>query len=229
MDELTNSFREKLHDLGADQCGFGDITELPPDARAGLPVGVSIAVHVPSHIVQGIAELPTREYYDFYVRANELLDSIATEGAEFLSSLGYAAVALTRANAGYGETELQTTLPYKTVATRAGIGWIGKCALLVTKERGPMLRLSSILTNAPLETAQPVNESRCGNCSACKDACPGGAVSGKNWEKGMPREEFFDAAKCKQAARERSKQGFGGMATICGKCIEACPYSRRAF
>jgi len=145
-------------------------------------------------------------------------------------SAGYTAFAQTRSRVGSGEMSLATLLPHKTVATRAGIGWIGKCALLVTEERGPMLRLSSILTDAPLATERlPINQSRCGNCKACVEACPGGAVSGKLWEKGMPREAFFDAEKCRDTARERSKRGFGGGATICGKCIEACPYARRLF
>lgn len=229
MDSLTVSFKNALLSFGADRCGFGDILELPPEPRAGLPVGVCVAVSVPTDIIMGIAELPTWEYFDFYTRANALLDSIVTRGAEYLMSAGYTAIAQTRARVGNGEASLSTLLPHKTVATRAGIGWIGKCALLVTEDRGPMLRLSSILTDAPLVTAQPIDKSRCGDCVACGDACPGGAVSGKLWEKGMLREAFFDAAKCRAAARERSKRGFGGDASICGKCIEVCPYARRIF
>ena len=47
----------------------------------------------------------------------------------------------------------QTALPHKTIATRAGIGWIGKSALLVTAKYGSAIRLSSILTDTPIETA----------------------------------------------------------------------------
>jgi epoxyqueuosine reductase QueG len=230
MDNLTENFTNILLSFGADRCGFGDISELPPESRERLPVGVCVAVFVPAGIIKGIAELPIYDYFDFYTRANELLDSIAIRGAEYLTAAGYAAIAQTRARAGSGETSPETLLPHKTVTTRVGIGWIGKCALLVTEERGSMLRLSSILTDAPLETANtPIDKSRCGNCNACRDACPGGAVSGMLWEKAIPREEFFNAEKCRDTARERSKRGFGGNATICGKCIEVCPYSRRLF
>ena len=230
MDKLTENFTNTLLSFGADLCGFGDLSELSPESRGHLPMGVCVAVFVPAGIIKGIAELPTYDYFDFYTRANELLDSIVIRGAEYLSAAGYTAIAQTRARAGSGEASLETLLPHKTVATRAGIGWIGKCALLVTEERGAMLRLSSILTDAPLETADtPNDKSRCGSCSACRDACPGGAVSGTLWEKAMPREAFFDAEKCRDTARERSKRGFGGNATICGKCIEVCPYARRLF
>ena len=69
---------------------------------------------------------------------------------------GYAAIAMTRSHVGNGEADDNTVLPHKTVATRAGIGWIGKSALLVTEQYGSMIRISSILTDAPLETAVPV-------------------------------------------------------------------------
>jgi epoxyqueuosine reductase QueG len=99
--------------------------------------------------------------------------------------------------------------------------------LLVTEQYGSMVRLSSVLTDAPLATAGPVDESRCGGCTACAAACPAGAVSGKPWRAGLAREDFFDAAKCRRTARERAARGFGGAATVCGKCIEACPWTRR--
>ena len=185
-----------------------------------------MAVKYPKEVILGIAELPTAEYFEWYNRLNELLDMLVDMGAEFLRCFGYRAVAQTRARVSMGEKNDGAVLPHKTVATRAGIGWIGKCALLVTKEYGSMIRLSSVLTDAPLETAQPVNTSRCGNCTACIEACPGGAVSGKPWNVGMPREDFFDAAACRKAARERARLGFGDSVTICGKCIEVCPYTR---
>jgi len=59
------------------------------------------------------------------------------------------------------------------------------------------------------------------------EACSGGAISGKKWEIGINRDEIFNAEKCRKTARERAKQGFGGeKMTICGKCIEVCPYTQ---
>jgi len=75
--------------------------------------------------------------------------------------------------------------------------------------------------------ALPINKSRCGDCMVCPDACPGHAVSGKSWEVGIYRDEFFDPVKCRKTARDRARQGFGGEITICGKCIAVCPYTRR--
>ena len=227
MNDLTRKFKVELLRLGADIVGFGDLEELPDDVRDGLPVGISVAVVYPPSVIRGIAELPTHEYREWYDKLNERLDMIVSRGAELLHEMGYNAIAQTREYVGSGESNDNTTLPHKTVATRAGIGWIGKCALLVTSEYGSAIRLSSILTDAPLYTALPINKSRCGDCMACKEACPGFAVSGKEWDVGLYRDEFFDPVKCRKTARDRSKQGFGGNMTICGKCIEICPYTQR--
>jgi len=227
---MQNKIIAELSALGADIIGFGDITELPAAVRENMPVGISVAVAYPKEVIRGIAELPTQEYREHYDRINELLDSIVAKGAELLREMGYNAVAQSREYVFSREGvkfEDNTVLPQKTIATRAGIGWIGKCALLVTEEYGSAIRLSSILTDAPFEKAKPVNKSLCGNCMMCKEACPGDAVSGKPWEAGLDRDEFFDSEKCRKTARERAKSGFGGDMTICGKCIEICPHTRR--
>ena len=72
---------------------------------------------------------------------------------------------------------LGTPLPHKTVATRAGLGWIGKCALLVTKQFGSAIRLTSVLTDVYIccDTALARSKSIgiettiCGRCIA---VCP---------------------------------------------------------
>ncbi|GHU94800.1 iron-sulfur cluster-binding protein [Clostridia bacterium] len=229
MNELSTKIKSELTRLGADLVGFGDLRELPPDVREGLPVGISVAVKYPVKVISGISELPTQEYCDWYHKLNEKLDAIVTEGAKLLQSQGFTAIAQTRAYVGFGETEYNTLLPHKTIATRAGLGWIGKSALFVTAEYGSMIRLSSILTDAPLDCAEPVNESKCGECTVCRNACPAEAISGKLWNVRLYRDEFFDPVKCRKTARERAKQGFGDEITICGKCIAVCPRTLRAL
>ena len=227
MNELTSKIGNELIKLGADIVGFGDLKELPDEVREGLPMGISVAVIYPKEIIRGIHELPTQKYREWYDALNERLDMIVSRGAEFIRELGYNAIAQTHENVGFGEDNNNTTLPHKTVATRAGIGWIGKSALLVTEQYGSAIRISSILTNANLSVAAPINESPCGNCMICANACPAGAISGKEWRVGLYRDEFFAPNKCRKTAKERSKLGFGGDITICGKCIEICPYTQK--
>ena len=216
-----------LQQNGAALVGFGDLSEVPEEQRSGLPVGVSVAVAYKPFVIGGIGGGPTREYYAWYNMLNERLDRIVTAGAEYLERAGYRAVAQTRERVGPWEGALATPLPHKTIATRAGIGWIGKCALLINERYGSMIRLSSILTDAPLTLGQPVNASRCGGCRACADECPGHAVTGVNWSLGMARDEIFNAALCRQKARELCDTMLGEQATICGKCIYVCPYTKK--
>ena len=227
--DLTDSIRQQLLSNGADLVGIGDLTELPTEARKNMPIGICVAVKYPDEIIQGIVELPTPEYYEWYDRLNKRLDVLVSFGARIIRQLGYKAIAQTRQEVGFGEKELHTALPHKTVATRASIGWIGKSALLVTKEYGSMVRLSTILTDAPLEVDKPVNSSSCGDCMVCTEACPAEAVSGKNWEPGLYRDEFFDPVKCLETARERAIRGAGVQQTICGKCIAVCPHTIQAW
>jgi GNAT superfamily N-acetyltransferase len=121
---------------------------------------------------------------------------------------------------------LSTRLQHKTIATRAGLGWIGKSALLITKPYGPAVRLASVLTDANFDTGTPVDTSSCGACRSCADRCPTQAIVGQNWKLGTPREAIYDAPTCRATAVRLSKEA-GFEATICGACINACPYTQR--
>lgn len=227
MASLTQYIKDELFSHGADLVGIGGLSELSPDIRRGLPVGVCVAVKYPKEVIRGITALPTKEYYDQYNQLNERLDMLVTLGADALKAFGCQAVPQTRAYVGQFETDYDSLLPHKTVATCAGLGWIGKSALLVTEAFGSMIRISSILTDAPLETEKPVIKSKCGDCKVCTEACPAGAISGRLWEAGVPRDEFFNARLCRRTARERSLSSFGAEVSLCGKCIEVCPYTKK--
>ncbi|HEX3018231.1 MAG TPA: 4Fe-4S double cluster binding domain-containing protein [Caproicibacter sp.] len=221
--EIEQELKKTLLEHGASLVGFGDLSGI---VAGDMACGVSVAIAIPPEVICGIANGPTMDYYREYYRINDLLDDAVTAGAEYLKKNGYKANAMTHDSVV--ETDgYRTALPYKTVATRAGIGWIGKCALLVTKEYGSAVRLSALLTNAPLTCAEPVNESHCGNCLECAKACPGGAVSGRLWNVGMDREEFFHAEDCRRAARMLAKEKLSKEITLCGKCVFVCPYTKK--
>ncbi len=60
-------------------------------------------------------------------------------------------------------------------AERAGLGWIGKNANLLTRDLGSWVMLGEILSAAELDT-DPPHTDFCGTCRACIDGCPTGAI-----------------------------------------------------
>ncbi|GAA0730222.1 4Fe-4S double cluster binding domain-containing protein [Clostridium malenominatum] len=226
MDKLSNEIRKGLIEKGASIVGFADLKDVPENQREGYRYGISIAVALNPFIIAGIENGPTKDYYDEYIRANNLLDELDEYAAEIIKHNGFKALPKVRKIVHTDEEILKTTLPHKTVATRAGIGWIGKCALLITKEFGSAVRLSSVLTDAELDVALPINEGKCGNCNMCKDLCPANAVLGVNWKVNMNRDNYFDAFSCRNEGRKRSDT-LGVKERVCGKCILVCPWTQR--
>jgi len=65
----------------------------------------------------------------------------------------------------------------KRLAQLAGFGNFGKNALIINPDVGPWLRFGAVLTNASLVADKPFEEDLCGDCNACVDVCPVGALS----------------------------------------------------
>jgi epoxyqueuosine reductase len=63
----------------------------------------------------------------------------------------------------------------RAVATRAGLGWLGKNTNLLIPGVGSNVLLAEIVTSAELEPDQPLKKT-CGSCDACMRVCPTGAL-----------------------------------------------------
>jgi epoxyqueuosine reductase len=226
MPTLNDELKSFLISHGASLVGFADLHEIDTEARDGFPFGITIAIALNPQVMSEIKEGPTAEYYKEYKRLNDILDNLGQLTAQLLMDKGHKAKARP-ATFSEDKANLSAKLPHKTVATRAGLGWIGKCALLVTKRFGSTIRLTTVLTDAPLVVGKPVNESLCGHCTHCVDACPAHAHTGAIWQAGMPREALYDAFKCREKARELSEKSFGETVSLCGLCIVACPWTKK--
>lgn len=223
---LSTKLKKIILKSGAKEVGFADIKDYTP--HHNLNTGIVFYINYPKEVIQNIANSPTREYLDELMNLNYSLDDIGMKCEEFLIDKGYKAYAQTRTRLGYDFGENNSfELPHKTIATRAGLGWIGKSALFTTRTYGSALRLSSVLTDAKLEYGTPITKSKCGKCMVCKNACPCGAISGIEWNRNLKRKDFYDDKKCEQYALKVSYENLGKADTICGKCIYACPYTQK--
>ncbi len=112
--------------------------------------------------------------------------------------------------------------PHKLAAIRAGLGWIGKNSLLITKKYGPRVRLATLLVDYDLPYNEPVTTSQCGECKICAEACPYDCINNVNWYPGILRKELFDAHLC-SSKREAFRSSIGHKHE-CGLCLLACPF-----
>ena len=222
--DIKTKLTTMLKQHGASLVGFSDISGIEPQRRSGLTSAVTIACALDKEAVKGIKGAPTIDYYEEYKRKNELLDELGRRCADFLGENGYEAQALPATEVGIDEN-LETAFPHKTGAVLSALGWIGKCALLITPQYGSAVRLTSVFTSLPCENGEVMAE-RCGSCSECVDNCPGLAVTGENWSRGAQRSSIYDAFACQQAAREKAAL-IGIRNTICGICIASCPWTVR--
>lgn len=223
MSNLTNELKALLVKEGADLVGFADLSSI---VNNNLNSGISVAVKIPINVIKSIYGGPTIDYYNSYLKINDKLDILISIGADFLIKRGYKAFAQTT-NTVKEFDVYRTILPHKTVATNAGLGWIGKSALLVTEEYGSAVSISSLVSDAKFEYGVPITKTKCGNCMKCTDACPANAISGKLWSVEMDRDAFYNPLACRKKARELAAVQINKEITLCGKCIEICPYTKK--
>ena len=220
---LWEDLQSCMKELGAELIGGADLRGI---AGIRYSYGIAVAVPIPTYVLEDIQDGPTRSYLEAYHDLNAKLNAIVTAGEIWLQTRGYEAWAQTTDRVQRQEN-WTTPLPHKTVATRAGLGWIGKNCLLVTREFGPAVRLSSLLTNAPIPCGKPIPQSLCGNCQICRNACPAGALTGALWHVGMEREQLFKPQPCKQMQHLLMEQRTGLKEGLCGQCFVVCPYTRQ--
>lgn len=222
----------KLRELTDDYIiGFADLTELTPyrEYRYGIVIGQRLD----SKIIDSIKDSPTIEYFTHYKSINKNLSKLIYQVGEHIISSGYDCKIIEpseeKPELKYSDYEitLRTPVSHKMIATRAGLGWIGKTDLFISKKFGPRLRLVSLLTNFPLTiTEHSIDKSRCGNCVQCVISCPANAATGQLWNISTDRDIFFDAHKCRTKCKELTKKCLNIESASCGICVSVCPVGR---
>jgi len=229
---IDNIIQKHLVPSGNFIYGYCDLTGLLDKKFIGFNYGISIGIKLDPGIVDKVINGPTPEYFSHYRKANSDLALLTKSISEELTLNNIESLAVTPTvstsdlDTIYFDT-LRTDLSHKMVATRAGLGWIGKTDLFVSKEFGPRLRLVSILLKTPVKAkSRPIDKSRCGKCTICVDICPAKAANGKLWNIKVDRNEFYDPWKCRDKCAEFGRIKLGQDARVCGICVSACPVGK---
>ncbi len=199
--DLNETWERRIKEKGADFVCFVEASALPPEAVEGYTCAVLFGKALSKEYIIAMRngdEPKSKEVFN----TERKMDTLSVKIAQELEAEGFKSV-------GKLKTGL---LPHKTVALRAGLGFIGKNNLLITETYGCALMLGKVLTHAPfMATSKPIKVPQCGDCSICVEVCPTQTLHGKAWSLTTSREEIMTRKNC----------------ILCLKCMVHCPYTKR--
>lgn len=110
-------------------------------------------------------------------------------------------------------------------AQKAGLGWLGKNSLLLSREMGSFFFLSELIIDLEVAPDTPLAKDYCGTCTACIDACPTDAIVDNG---------VIDGSRCisyltielKDAIPSEFKGQMENWAFGCDICQDVCPWNR---
>lgn len=113
----------------------------------------------------------------------------------------------------------------KSLAVRAGLGWIGRQSLVVNPKLGSMMHLGELVIDVAVdEYDSPMQGVGCGSCRRCVEACPNQAIL---------ENRTIDTRRC-ISCRTIEREGCAESITLdgwifgCDACQSVCPFNEHA-
>lgn len=114
----------------------------------------------------------------------------------------------------------------RELAAAAGIGWIGKNTMVLSRDLGSYVFLGVMLTTLDIAPGE-ASDDHCGSCTACLDACP---------TKAFPAAYQMDASRCisyltiehRGDISKPFQEMMGDWIFGCDVCQDVCPFNRKA-
>jgi epoxyqueuosine reductase QueG len=228
--DLKADLKEMSMKLGADLFGVASVTALN-DAPQGhrpldiLPEASSIAVLAMKMLDAQVDILPVEgEFFgvssrqDMYRGHNyfvsQELDRVGFALARFLEKKGFRAYHQMASTGGTDQRFLMGLLSLKHIAVQAGLGVLGQNSLLLTRQFGPRVRLTAIVTDADIQPDTTMEENFCESCgNNCISSCPAKAL--ELTEEDIPYR--INKYACRQYLTTRP---------TCSVCLKVCPVGK---
>lgn len=213
--------KQYLLSQGISKVGY---TQVNVDEFSSLNYGIALVLKLPREAIQALIDDEFKKYWKIFHGQIDTLTDIAFKGEKLIKDNGYDAFALTMKRNECDMEKLLSKLPYKTLATTSGLGWVGRSALFVCEEYGSAVALSGILTDMPLEVGRAITDSFCDDCEECQKACPVDAINPIKWNSRLERSDIIDIETCSEYVIDQFKSGLG-----CSKCLSNCRLTQEYF
>lgn len=109
-------------------------------------------------------------------------------------------------------------------AAKSGLGWIGKNAHLLTKQRGSFYFIAELIIDLPLAYDTNIATDHCGTCTACIDACPTDAIVAPTKVDGSKCISYF-TIELKDEIPSGYEKTMGDWIFGCDICQDVCPWN----
>ena len=245
--KLTQELKNLAYDLGFSFCGVAEARFLDEEAprlehwlKSGFQGGMAyMANHFdmrldPRLIVPGARSVVSLAF-NYFPDQNQP-DSAPYKISKYAYGIDYHEIIREKLNvlSGFlrqsaGDINIRSFVDSAPVlerawAVHAGIGWIGRNSMLISRRNGSFFFLAELITDLELAFDAPFGGNYCGDCRRCVEACPTGAIS-----------DFkIDASKCisyltielKDELSPAPKGSYDKWIFGCDICQDVCPWNR---